>query len=257
MTINSLDAPSGQEEPEPTRPGDAQSARPSYRFTGQPPSALSGLLSSPIWVAWDYRLRNGKWTKPPFSPHDGSLAKVSDPGTWSTFDDAVAGMQRYGFTGVGIVVTQDVGMTGIDLDHCINDSGSLSNLAAEIIATGETYAEISPSGKGIRIFARGAMQTALTDRALGVEVYGDGRYLTVTGNHVADTPTKIRPAPQTLALLKAAVEAKRGALSPPKASGHHVTVGGDFFGRVNSTALASLDTWVPRLHPTARAWAGP
>ena len=81
MTINTLETASGQEDAVPTRPDEAQSARPTYRFTGQPPSALSGLLASPRWVGWDYRLRNGRWTKPPLSPHDGSLAKVSEPRT--------------------------------------------------------------------------------------------------------------------------------------------------------------------------------
>ena len=161
-------------------------------------------------------------------------------------------MGRHGFTGVGIVVTQDMDITGIDLDHCINDSGGFSGLAAEIVALAETYAEISPSGEDIRLFARGAVETALTDRGLDVEVYGHGRYLTVTGHHIANTPTEIRPAPRTLDLLKAAVGAKRGAQTRPKANGHLVSVGGDFFGAVNSAALARLDTWVPRLHPTAK-----
>ena len=44
---------------------------------------------------------------------------------------------------------------GIDLDHCIVTLVLLSSLAAEIIGYGESYAERSPSGEGIRIFVRG------------------------------------------------------------------------------------------------------
>ena len=61
----------------------------------------------------------------------------------------------HGLDGVGLVLTADDEITGIDLDHCITDSGSPSDLAAEIVGWGETYAEISPSGEGIRLFARG------------------------------------------------------------------------------------------------------
>ncbi|MFM9848290.1 MAG: DUF3631 domain-containing protein [Hyphomicrobiaceae bacterium] len=252
MTINTLETPSGQEDAEPTRADDARSARPTYRFTGQPPNALSGLLASPRWVGWDYHLRDGRWTKPPLNPRNGGLAKVNEPHTWGTFDDAVARMEKSGNAGVGLVLTDDIDITGIDLDDCINDSGSLSDLAAEIVALGETYAEISPSGEGIRLFAQGVVDRAVKDDALGIEVYSRGRFLTVTGNHIPDTPDEIRAAPRTLALLRAAVEANRCAETQPNANGHHHAGAGDFFGNINSVALGRLDEWVPMLHPTAK-----
>ena len=70
------------------------------------------------------------------------------------FDEAVAGMERHGLAGVGLVLTENGGISGIDLDHCITDADSLSELAVEIVGYAETYAEISPSGEGIRGFAR-------------------------------------------------------------------------------------------------------
>ncbi|HBX66818.1 MAG TPA: hypothetical protein DEG32_11950, partial [Balneolaceae bacterium] len=51
----------------------------------------------------------------------------------------------------------------------------------------DSYGEISPSGKGIRIIAKGAIAEGIKNRrndiagAKGVEVYDNGRYLTITG----------------------------------------------------------------------------
>src|SRR5262249_10934086 len=140
------------------------------------------------WVGWKYILRDGRWTKPPFDPKTGRFAQVDKPGTWSTYDQAVGGIARYGFDGVGIVLTLDGGITGFDLDDCITDSGSLTEYAAKVIELSETYIEVSPSAEGIRGIALGKLEHALVDEDAGIEVYGTGRYLTITGNHVAGTP---------------------------------------------------------------------
>jgi putative DNA primase/helicase len=113
--------------------------KPSYRFHGNLPASLCHLHHRECWVAWDYTSKGERWTKPPRNPHTGRLASVTDSSTWASFDVARAGMERHGFVGVGLVLTEEGGITGIDLDHCISDSGSLSPLAAEIIGYGETY----------------------------------------------------------------------------------------------------------------------
>ena len=94
---------------------------------------------------------------------------------------------------------------------------------------------------------------ALKDNASGIEVYGSGRYLTVTGRQMESTPCEIRQAPRTLSKLTAVVEAARGP-KRAKPSGK-VDAGADFWCNVNTTALANLDAWVPALHPTARKQA--
>ena len=52
----------------------------------------------------------------------------------------------------------------------------------------DSYAEISPSGSGIKIWAKGKLPGEGTAFPLGdgrVEIYDQGRYFTVTGNHWA------------------------------------------------------------------------
>ena len=46
-------------------------------------------------------------------------------------------------------------------------SGSPTDLAAEVLAYGETYAEFSPSGDGIHFIGRGKIDKAATDKARG------------------------------------------------------------------------------------------
>ncbi len=48
------------------------------------------LRSTSQWVAWRYITRDGKQTKAPVSPHDGSLADSTSGKTWGTFDEAIA-----------------------------------------------------------------------------------------------------------------------------------------------------------------------
>jgi hypothetical protein len=237
--------------------------KPSYRFRGELPDALAYLRDEPRWVAWDYRLRDGRWTKPPFNPQTGQFASVSDPATWGTFEQALAATRRYGLAGVGPVLTKAGEIVGIDLDDCITDSRCFSPLAAEVVGYAETYAEISPSAEGIRIFAWGKIAKVIKNDMIGCEVYTTDRYLTVTGNQVEGTPNEIRPAPRTLATLvesdanaKMAAEQQKGqaAESPPRRngkanSGHSHD---DFWNRVNAAALDHLDNWFPEVFQTAK-----
>src|SRR5262245_29846796 len=73
-----------------------QPLKPAYRFGGELPIALALMRDLQLWVAWDYRWKGRRWTKPPFNPRTGQHASVSDPATWGMFDVAVAGMKRYG-----------------------------------------------------------------------------------------------------------------------------------------------------------------
>ena len=80
-------------------------------------------------------------------------------------------------------------LVGLDLDHCISD-GTFTQDATEIINRVNSYSEISPSGKGVRIFLYGKLPEKGRRRD-SIECYDEGRHLTVTGNHIPDTPKAI------------------------------------------------------------------
>lgn len=153
------------------------------------PVELRALLQ---WVCWRYEDRNGKRTKAPINAKSNGLlsyAKSNDPTTWSDFHTALSACGVHPeLAGVGFCFAPDDGLTGIDLDHVIDpDTGELKSEAAEILARfGGTYAEISPSGTGLRLFCYGKPRRSGKNagKAKWLEVYShpSSRYLTVTGN---------------------------------------------------------------------------
>lgn len=130
------------------------------------------------WVCW--RDENGR--KIPYQPN-GTHAKSNDPTTWSTLADCQAAQ---GFSGIGYVFAADDLFCGIDLDGCYNE-GELTDWAADILgAFDAAYQEISPSGKGIKIWFRGKLPDGRGRKHViapgqAIEVYDRGRYFTFTG----------------------------------------------------------------------------
>ena len=223
-----------------------EEGKPTYRPPADIPAALAPWADQSWFVGWAAEPKNRRWTKVPKDARTGRNASVSDRRTWAPAATALDGVERHGHDGIGLVLTEEAGIIGIDLDDCINDAGLLSPLAAEIISYGETYAEVSPSGNGIQLFVLGKIDRPLKDDKAGVEVYAKDRYLTITGNHIDGTPREVREAPRTLAKLLPPTPRPNG-----NGKAHHPT-GDDFFSNVNAAALARRDDWVPDLHPTAR-----
>lgn len=141
------------------------------------------------WVCWKRGepKPNGKVDKIPVIPSTGKLASVDKPETWTTFDEAIKNAHYY--DGIGLVLTDDLGMVGTDIDDCL-DSDTLKPEAAEIVHTLGSYTEITPSDEGIRIFAYGSLPP--TGRKSGKsEMYQSGRFLTVTGKAFNGTPLTV------------------------------------------------------------------
>jgi hypothetical protein len=164
------------------------------------------LKKVPQWVCWDWvwdpkaESGAGKWTKPP-RRCDGRPASSTDPGTWATFEQALEAMPQGG--GVGFAVTADVPFFGVDLDDCVKD-GVISQDARAVIEALDSYTEFSPSGTGIRILAEGKLPPGRRRKGK-VEMYETGRYLTITGHRVPDTPTTINERQEAIALVHAKV----------------------------------------------------
>ena len=241
------------------------------------PAAFDKLKKRRQWVSWKYEERtneNGETyqTKVPVSPNGSYNASVNRPRGWGTYDAAVQNTLRHGHAGVGYVLIKDDDISGFDLDDVRDPvTGAFLDWVQEAIDLGETYAEISPSGRGVRMFWQGKIGKAITNEASQVEIYSTGRYLTVTGHHVPGTPDRIGPAPKALALLKARVEkfaaeekaakkakqdAERAAKRPGGArTSYHgegkQTGTSPFWRSVKDAALANLDAWVPAIFPEA------
>ena len=111
---------------------------------------------------------------------NGKLADITKPESWTTFEKAYGSLikNENTFSGLGFVLGD--GIFGIDLDHVINQEGNIEPWAEEIVKRMDSYTEISPSGTGIHIYAKGKIPTR--DRKNGpIEMYDEKRYFTVTG----------------------------------------------------------------------------
>ena len=146
------------------------------------------LRSHGEFCLWNYEEKDGRKTKVPYNPnHTTYHASVNKPETFAPFDKTVRAARD--FSGIGIRVSES--LTGIDIDHCYNEDGSLSDLAQDIISTMDAYTELSPSGKGLHIYFTAHNVNFTREKYYikhgDLEVYIDGqtnRYLTVTGNVV-------------------------------------------------------------------------
>ena len=143
-----------------------------------------------LFCLWRYEERDGRKAKVPYDPNNPqNRARVNDHGTFASLK--VAQKNLNDFDGLGILIFGD--FAGIDIDHCVDDGGNLSDMAQDIINIMNSYTEISPSGKGIRIlfsvskFSYDTSKFYIKNSKIGVETYLPGmtnRFLTVTGNTI-------------------------------------------------------------------------
>lgn len=125
------------------------------------------------------RRKNGRveYTKEPRQGANPSLkASSTNAETWCDYETAKAAVLAGNVDGLGFAL--GAGWAGVDLDDAIRD-GQLTPEASEIIESINSYTEISPSGSGVHIIARGDVPTGR--RLDDVEIYGNGRYFTMTG----------------------------------------------------------------------------
>ncbi|MDV6341830.1 hypothetical protein R2103_08625 [Nitrosomonas sp. Is24] len=149
---------------------------------------LPELKSIPNWVLANAVMRDGKLTKPPYQPN-GNLANVTDPSTWSTFDQVRKAFESGGFIGIGIVLDgkphfNGKYLHGFDWDKCIIDNSLDENVKETLKKLNLPRHEISISGTGIRGFflhnePLDSRRTFIN--GMSVELYSNNRYLTTTG----------------------------------------------------------------------------
>lgn len=178
--------------------------------------ALEELQSHSQWVCWKLEPdKQGKLTKVPYNPRDGRKAKANDKTTWSSHEQAAAILARYPdeYTGLGYEFLKERGITGIDLDHCIDESGIIAPWAQEVVNTLNSYTEYSPSHTGLHLFVGGTIPSCINRRkgydGQPVEMYDKEHFLTITGLHLPGTPETIESRQEQLLALHTRVTANK------------------------------------------------
>lgn len=146
----------------------------------------------PQWVVWRYEETDGpKPTKVPYQATTGKLASVSNSETWCSFDYArgILAAHPEWYDGLGFVLTATDPFGFIDLDKAVNDDGTPDQISLDrqlkIYNEFQSYAERSPSGDGLHIIVRGSIPAGR--KRSKIEIYTEGRYMTMTGNVFRDT----------------------------------------------------------------------
>lgn len=129
------------------------------------------------FVGWRKEELNGKVAKLPFSLIDGKANEWNQLERWIDFNEAKTKNKPLGF-----VLVEEDRIVCIDLDHAIQ-GGKLTPMAKEVVENfAGTYMEISQSGRGIHIFAKGTIPNNLNLSSRGIEIYKNNRYIALTGN---------------------------------------------------------------------------
>jgi primase-polymerase (primpol)-like protein len=142
------------------------------------------------WVLWKRLTVQGRATKIPISPWSGRKAACDQPRSWSSFKHAHYVRKRWDCDGIGFVFTEQDPYCGIDLDRCRDEAGHFTPQALAILEKLNSFAELSPSGRGLHILVK-AKLPAGRRRRHGIEMYDSGRYFTITGKHIPGTSMRI------------------------------------------------------------------
>jgi hypothetical protein len=179
------------------------------------PAALADLGPHPRWVVWRWieRTPGAKPDKPLFRARDPRrYANTQDPASWAIFDAAARCVGDRLADGLGYVLRDDARLIALDLDNCRDaESGEIAPWAAELVETCDTYTEVTPSGRGLRIIGLNETLLAPIHRQVAmpdggrVEIYHRcPRYITVSGRRLPEAPDRLRAiCDTTVELLRA------------------------------------------------------
>lgn len=139
--------------------------------------------------------------KVPFNPVTGTHAKSNNSNTFHNYNTILQHLPKYYAVNSDGAITGGLGMgvfngfSAIDIDHCIDDTGTLSAEANDIVQYMNSYTEISPSGRGLRIIFKTDVLINkdthyINNRNNGIEIYiseNTNKYVTLTGKVYKDT----------------------------------------------------------------------
>jgi hypothetical protein len=145
------------------------------------------LIERRQWCCW----KEVDGQKMPITPSGGTF-RSNDPATFADFDEVQNASSQ-----IAYVIQPDDPYTGIDLDNCLDEKGMLRPWAIPIVSRldGLGYAEISPSGRGIKFTTKASKVKGsrcvvkFGDKKQQMEVYDFNRFWTITKNVYAGNTT--------------------------------------------------------------------
>ncbi len=172
------------------------------RFEPEFHAVPQDLVDDPRWVTWRLEeSKDGKATKVPYRPNGQTRADKTAPADRGRFSECCSTAAA---TGVGVGFVLGDGWVGVDFDRVLVDGKPSADFlhAIEPLKDIGAYAEVSPSGTGVKFFIRtdgGAVADAAAqvtgkrnqeshkirvarDGFKEAQFFHGGGYFTVTGN---------------------------------------------------------------------------
>lgn len=171
------------------------------------------LRDLPIFLCWRYEPRYEGDPRPLKTPYyargnkrAGKQGVGEDRAKLTTFAVARDQAAKRNMSGVGMALLEGYDLVALDVDNCVSN-GTIPDEVLQSVRS--TYAELSPSGNGIRAIFRGDLgnrKARSTETEYGIEVFSSTGYVTLTGDplpHVdllglEDTIGKVTPALEAL-----------------------------------------------------------
>lgn len=156
------------------------------------------LRQIPQWVCWRFENQDGTGTKLPINAQPGRFASSTEPATWCSFEAAVNVSRRDGYDGIAFVISDSDPYCGVDMDDCLDETGQWL-WGEDMVRWLATYAEVSPSGRGIKLLVRGKKppHSRCVRRGMGpdgdgaIEIYDHARVFAITGAILPDVPANV------------------------------------------------------------------
>jgi hypothetical protein len=183
---------------------------------------ISELTNRKQWVCWKRGRTNadGRFEKIPCAPDFPPYSiDAQDPSMHMSYEDALWAADAFlEIEGIAFVPSKEDPFCFLDLDHIVDpETGKFKAWVARIVETLDSFAYITPSGKGLRIVIRGELTDGGGDYVYSdeegdhdLEAYDSNQFLTFT-HKIWDRP--IREAQELLDSLTKARKA-----SPQKGS---------------------------------------
>jgi hypothetical protein len=147
---------------------------------------MQTLKALPNWITWKLLQNEGdkKPRKVPFYVNGRPRTKQGTPEDRAqlvTYDEARAVSDKVGFC-----TFSDTGVIALDFDHVVMGGVVQPDVLALVQGT---YAEISPSGTGVRAFMSGTLASRKDTKGtpFAVEFFGSNGFVTVTGDELEST----------------------------------------------------------------------
>lgn len=139
------------------------------------------------WCCFKLQQRNGRTTKIPIDANTGEFGRSDDESTWADFDTAQRAIHHYKCDGIGFYFKPPY--FGIDLDNVRQEIERYkqddhdNNIVSEFVELMGSYTELSVSGNGVHIIAKGELPEG-GRRKGNVEMYDSGRFFAMTGQSI-------------------------------------------------------------------------